>query len=185
MKLWNPHRNLLLKTYHTHAYEVLDAQASCDNSQICTCGMDKYVCVTDVATGKSLRKYRGHAGIVNCVKYNEDSSVILSGSTDNSVMIWDCKSRKLEPLQVEYLEIFICIYMYMHFQFRKFVVTVAAFKLCLKFFKLIFMVKKTKIYSISVKWVFFSSPEVKSHVSFSEHFHPLLRQNHWSNFNQT
>ena len=151
VKLWNPHRNLLLKTYHTHAYEVLDAQASCDNSQICTCGMDKYVCVTDVATGKSLRKYRGHAGIVNCVKYNEDSSVILSGSTDNSVRIWDCKSRKLEPLQVEYLEIFICIYMYMHFQFRKFVVSVAAFKLCLKFFKLIFMVKKTKIYSISVK----------------------------------
>ncbi|XP_022314567.2 tyrosine-protein kinase transmembrane receptor Ror2-like [Crassostrea virginica] len=100
VKLWNPHRNLLLKTYHTHAYEVLDAQASCDNSQICTCGMDKYVCVTDVATGKSLRKYRGHAGIVNCVKYNEDSSVILSGSTDNSVRIWDCKSRKLEPLQI-------------------------------------------------------------------------------------
>lgn len=62
--------------------------------------MDKYVCATDVATGKILRKYRGHAGTVNCVKYNEDSSVILSGSTDNSVRIWDCKSRKLEPLQV-------------------------------------------------------------------------------------
>lgn len=62
--------------------------------------MDKYVCATDVGTGKILRKYRGHAGTVNCVKYNEDSSVILSGSTDNSVRIWDCKSRKLEPLQV-------------------------------------------------------------------------------------
>lgn len=100
IKLWNPHRNLLLKNYQVHAYEVLDAQASCDNSQICSCGMDKYVCATDVATGKILRKYRGHAGTVNCVKYNEDSSVILSGSTDNSVRIWDCKSRKLEPLQV-------------------------------------------------------------------------------------
>lgn len=113
MKLWNPHRNVLLKTYHVHAYEVLDAQSSSDNSQICSCGMDKYVCLTDVATGKSLRKYRGHAGIVNCVKYNEESSVILSGSTDNSVRIWDCKSRKLEPVQVPYIVKHRIFYLYL------------------------------------------------------------------------
>ena len=62
IKLWNPHRHLLLKSYVGHGYEVLDAQSSSDNSQICSCSMDKTVMVFDVATGKSLRKYRGHAG---------------------------------------------------------------------------------------------------------------------------
>lgn len=69
VKLWNPHRQLLLKTYIGHGYEVLDAQSSCDNSQICSCGMDKTVMVFDVASGKSLRKYRGHAGMNSAYIY--------------------------------------------------------------------------------------------------------------------
>lgn len=41
IKLWNPYRGVLLKTYSGHGYEVLDAQSSCDsryhsiNSKIC------------------------------------------------------------------------------------------------------------------------------------------------------
>ena len=62
VKLWNPHRVVQLKEYAGHGYEVLDAQSSGDNSQICSGGMDKTVMLFDVATGKSLRKYRGHAG---------------------------------------------------------------------------------------------------------------------------
>lgn len=62
VKLWNPHRKLLLKSYSGHGYEVMDAQSSCDNSQICSGGMDKSVVLFDVASGKALRKYRGHAG---------------------------------------------------------------------------------------------------------------------------
>lgn len=100
VKLWNPHRLLLLKSYVGHGYEVLDAQSSCDNSQICSGGMDKTVMVFDVSTGKSLRKYRGHAGTVNCVKFNEESSLVLSGSIDSTVKIWDLKSRKMDPVQV-------------------------------------------------------------------------------------
>ncbi|XP_041358017.1 WD repeat domain-containing protein 83-like [Gigantopelta aegis] len=100
VKLWNPHRDLLLKTYTGHGYEVLDAQSSSDNSQICSGSMDKTVVLFDVSTGKSLRKYRGHAGTVNCVKFNEESTLILSGSLDSSVRVWDCRSRKMEPVQV-------------------------------------------------------------------------------------
>ncbi|XP_060592589.1 WD repeat domain-containing protein 83-like [Ruditapes philippinarum] len=100
VKLWNPHRQLLLKSYIGHGYEVLDAQSSGDNSQICSCGMDKTVIVFDVASGKSLRRYRGHAGTVNCVRFNEESTLVLSGSIDSTVKIWDLKSRKMEPVQV-------------------------------------------------------------------------------------
>ncbi|XP_077988063.1 WD repeat domain-containing protein 83-like [Glandiceps talaboti] len=100
VKLWNPHRGLLLKAYQGHGYEVLDAAASSDNSQFTSCGGDKSVILWDVATGQTTRKFRGHIGRVNCVKFNEESTVILSGSIDSSVKIWDCRSRRLEPIQV-------------------------------------------------------------------------------------
>ena len=54
----------------------------------------------NVTTGQSLRKFRGHAARVNCVCFNEESTVILSGSVDCTVRIWDLRSRRNEPIQV-------------------------------------------------------------------------------------
>ena len=42
-----------------------------------------------------FRNYRGsHAGAVNCVRFNEDSSVAISGSLDASVKCWDLRSKR-------------------------------------------------------------------------------------------
>ncbi|BFZ16790.1 hypothetical protein BsWGS_19829 [Bradybaena similaris] len=100
IKLWNPLRNLQLKTYTGHGYEVMEAQSSGDNSQICSGGMDKAVVLFDVASGKTVRKYRDHAGTVNCVSFNEESTLILSGSIDCSVRVWDIRGSKHKPVQV-------------------------------------------------------------------------------------
>lgn len=100
VKLWNPHKGVLLKSYSGHGYDVLDVCGSSDNSQLCSCSQDKTVILWDVASGKIVRKYRGHAGVVNCVRFNEESTVILSGSIDGSVRAWDCRSRRMEPIQV-------------------------------------------------------------------------------------
>ncbi len=81
----------MLKTYTGHGYEVLDARGSCENSQIVSCGMDKTVIVWEVGSGLAVRKFRGHAGTVNCVRFNEDSSVAISGSVDGTVRCWDVK----------------------------------------------------------------------------------------------
>ena len=62
LKLWNPQTGVLIKAYRGHGYEVMDAHASCDNSQLCSGGMDKCVILFDVATGNVVRKYRGHVG---------------------------------------------------------------------------------------------------------------------------
>ena len=43
---------------------------------------------------------RGHAGVVNCLTLNEDSTVCLSGSIDGSVKCWDMRSKSQEPIQV-------------------------------------------------------------------------------------
>ena len=99
IKLWNPHRELLLKTYAGHGFEVLDARGSTDNAQIASGSVDKTVMLWDVSTGAALRKFRGHAGRVNCVCFNGESTLVLSGSVDCSVKIWDLKSKKNEPVQ--------------------------------------------------------------------------------------
>lgn len=69
-------------------------------SHIISGAVDKTVILWDVATGQPLRRLRGHASQVTCVKFNEESTVALSGSHDNTVMCWDIKSRSNEPVQV-------------------------------------------------------------------------------------
>lgn len=100
IKLWNPYRSLLLKTYGGHGNEVLDVSGSCDSSHIISCSSDKSVILWDVSTGQPIRRLRGHASTVTCIKFNEESSIAISGSLDNTVMIWDLKSRRNEPVQV-------------------------------------------------------------------------------------
>lgn len=100
IKLWNPYKKLLLKTYGGHGNEVLDASGSCDSSQIVSCSSDKSVIVWDVSTGQPLRRLRSHAASVTCVKFNEESTMAISGSIDNTVMCWDTRSRAQVPFQV-------------------------------------------------------------------------------------
>lgn len=101
IKLWNPYKSVLLKTYNGHGYEVLDCTSSTDNSKLSSCGADRTVVLWDVSTGKVIRKYRGHISRVNCVKFNQpDCSIIVSGSYDSTVRCWDTRSRSVEPIQI-------------------------------------------------------------------------------------
>ena len=55
----------------------------------------------DVATARTLRRWTGHFGRVNCVGFGgEDDSVVASGSYDATVRLWDCKSQSSKPIQV-------------------------------------------------------------------------------------
>uniref|UniRef100_A0A8K9WZK1 WD repeat domain-containing protein 83 n=1 Tax=Oncorhynchus mykiss TaxID=8022 RepID=A0A8K9WZK1_ONCMY len=95
LKLWSVSRGTLLKTYSGHGYEVLDADGSYDNSQLCSCSSDKTVILWDVATGQVTRKLRGHAGKVNCVQFNEEATVILSGDA-----LLGHQVQKFDPIQI-------------------------------------------------------------------------------------
>ncbi|XP_076028772.1 WD repeat domain-containing protein 83-like [Oratosquilla oratoria] len=100
VKLWNPHKRTLLKTYSGHGYEVLDARGSSDNSLIASCGMDKSVMLWNVTTGQSMIKFRGHAARVNTLCFNEESTVVISGSVDGTIRIWDLRSKRKDPIQI-------------------------------------------------------------------------------------
>lgn len=77
----------------------MDARSSCDSSHIASGGLDKCIFLWDVSTGQVVKRYRAHHGFINCVQFNEESTVILSGSIDCSVKTWDCKSRSKDPIQ--------------------------------------------------------------------------------------
>lgn len=100
LKLWNPRKPLLLKTYLGHRYDVKDACGSHDSSNIVSAGSDKCIILWDVATGQPLRNIQAHLADINCVVFNDNSSVIFSGSLDCSAKAWDGKSRSRDPIQV-------------------------------------------------------------------------------------
>ena len=63
LKLWNPHRGVLLKTYSRHGHEVLDAVGSSDNSRLASSGGDKTVVQCDETTGWIMRRFKGHTSV--------------------------------------------------------------------------------------------------------------------------
>ncbi|XP_058179389.1 uncharacterized protein LOC131298106 [Rhododendron vialii] len=100
IRLWNPHRGILIKTYKAHGREVRDVHCTQDNSKLSSCGGDRQVFYWDVATGRVIRKFRGHDSEVNAVKFNEYASVVVSAGYDRSVRAWDCRSHSTEPIQI-------------------------------------------------------------------------------------
>ena len=87
LKLWNPHKGTLLKTYSGHGYEVLDAVGSSDNSRVVSCGGDKTLVQWDVATGQIIRRFRGHTSVS---VHRAMTTCINEGSQGNQIEhIWD------------------------------------------------------------------------------------------------
>ena len=62
-----------------------------DNSKFVSCGGDRSVFLWDVMTGNTIRRIAGHMGRINVVEFNDDASVVVSGSYDSTVRIWDIR----------------------------------------------------------------------------------------------
>jgi len=99
LRLWNPHKGILIKTYTGHGYDVRDASVSADNSQFASCGGDRQVYLWDVASGRIIRKFAGHDGVTNTVRHSLNNEVLVSGGYDKAVKVWDCRSRNFQAVQ--------------------------------------------------------------------------------------
>eukprot|EP01138_Halocafeteria_seosinensis_P004408 gb/GECG01004509.1/.p1 GENE.gb/GECG01004509.1/~~gb/GECG01004509.1/.p1 ORF type:complete len:380 (+),score=47.23 gb/GECG01004509.1/:1-1140(+) len=129
VRLWNPHKNsrgegeeqtspeepprrkksrkqetetaMLVKTWDkVHSSAVYDVAVAHDNDMFASCGRDKPVYVWSVSKDTVTRRCFGHQGHINCVRFSSpDSNVLLSGSEDKTVQMWDLRARPGKPIQ--------------------------------------------------------------------------------------
>lgn len=100
IKLWNPFKELLIRTYDKiHSNDVLDIAIAKDNTKFASVGLDKQVFLTDSIKCNLLRRFPGHLQRINSVCFDSDESLLISGSYDCSVKIWDLKSQNRDPIQ--------------------------------------------------------------------------------------
>jgi len=98
--LWNPLDGVKLKVYNGHGQSVRDVVSSHDNCNLGSASADRCAFYWDVASGTILRRFRGHDSVVNCVKFNKSSNMLLSGGNDSTVRIMDLKSKSYEAVQI-------------------------------------------------------------------------------------
>ncbi|KIV86444.1 hypothetical protein PV11_02056 [Exophiala sideris] len=102
-----PSTSTAIQKYAAHGYPVLDISVANDNQTFASVGGDRSVFLWDVQRADgTLRRFgsntnAGHTSRINCVAFAGDNdSVLVSGSDDTSVRLWDVKSRDNKPLMV-------------------------------------------------------------------------------------
>jgi len=93
IRLFNPGTQKLVQTYSAHGHEILDLSVSADNSRFASVGGDKTVFVWDVASAQTVRRFTGHSGRVEAVRFGGDAdAVVVTGSFDGLVKVWDLRA---------------------------------------------------------------------------------------------
>ncbi|PVU88470.1 hypothetical protein BB561_005835 [Smittium simulii] len=70
------------------------------SKRFASCGGDKTVFLWDIERGDIPRKYGGHTMRINTVCMNQEGSLLLSGSYDTTVRIFDLRARQRSSVQV-------------------------------------------------------------------------------------
>lgn len=92
VRLYDTDKNTL-RTRYEHKAAVLDVCFSSDDSKAFSAGIDRTVVMFDIASGRT-NVLGSHEKPVKCVNYSNNSGVVVSGSWDCSVNIWDPKTPK-------------------------------------------------------------------------------------------
>ncbi|PHH63462.1 hypothetical protein CDD81_5841 [Ophiocordyceps australis] len=94
----------LIQTYSAHGYEVLSLAVAGDNERFASGGGDRAVFLWDVASAKTTCRFggtQGHTARINSVCFaGEGDALLVSGSFDTSVRVWDTRSSASRPVQV-------------------------------------------------------------------------------------
>ncbi|KAK1144386.1 hypothetical protein N8T08_005539 [Aspergillus melleus] len=89
-----------IQKYEAHGYSVLDVAVASDNARFASVGGDRQVFLWDVEQGGTTRRWSGHGARVEAVQFaGEGDSVVVSGSADTTINLWDARSNNYKPIQ--------------------------------------------------------------------------------------
>ncbi|GFF25560.1 WD repeat domain-containing protein 83 [Aspergillus lentulus] len=89
-----------IQKYEAHGYSVLDVAVAADNARFTSVGGDRQVFLWDVEQGITTRRWTGHNARVEAVQFaGEGDSVVVSGSADTTINLWDTRSKSHKPIQ--------------------------------------------------------------------------------------
>ncbi|KAJ6130331.1 hypothetical protein N7512_003111 [Penicillium capsulatum] len=89
-----------IQRYEAHGYSVLDVAVTADNARFASVGGDRQVFLWDVEQNGTTRRWSGHNSRVEAVQFaGEGDSVVVSGSADTTINLWDTRSNAHKPIQ--------------------------------------------------------------------------------------
>ena len=101
VKIWDVETGRELQTLRGHSGDVWATAFSPDPESrwVASAGEDSTVKVWDSHTGTLLRNFRGHTGLVTSLAFNPDGRLLVSGSRDGTVRVWDLTHLDTKPAE--------------------------------------------------------------------------------------
>ncbi|ANW19458.1 hypothetical protein I3J09_15320 [Streptomyces clavuligerus] len=94
--VWDTDRLVLVRSMRTVGTPVWSVAVGGDShSFVAVAGEDEFVRLFDLRTGRLLDEHAAHRGWVRSVAFAPESSVLVSGSGDRSVIVWDTAEGRL------------------------------------------------------------------------------------------
>jgi len=103
VKVFDISTKTMLRVFRGHSAAVRQCEFTADNVHIASFSDDKTVGVWDLATETRLDTFSGHKEYVRCgVTANANSDLLLSGSYDETVALWDRRTKEEPVLKVNH-----------------------------------------------------------------------------------
>ena len=103
VKVFDISTKTMLRVFRGHSAAVRQCEFTADNVHVASFSDDKTVGVWDLATETRLDTFSGHKEYVRCgVTANANSDLLLSGSYDETVALWDRRTKEEPVLKVNH-----------------------------------------------------------------------------------